>query len=97
MEGHDVLGAGGGVLIVGAYTLLQLGRLDPRSLVYSTVNALGAGLILFSLLYEFNLGAMLVEAFWLIVSCFGIVQVVRRRSRSRDHVEAADPTAEPEA
>jgi hypothetical protein len=77
----DVLGAGGGLLIVGAYSLLQLERLDPRSLRYSVINAIGAGLILFSLMFEFNLGALLVEAFWLLVSCFGIVACLRRGTR----------------
>ena len=78
MSAPDVLGAAGGLLIVGAYSMLQLQRLDPRGLRYSLVNAVGAGLILFSLLFEFNLGAFLVEAFWLLVSCFGIVVCLRR-------------------
>ena len=52
----DVLGTAGGLLIVAAYFLLQIGRLDPRSLAYSAVNAIGAALILFSLWFDFNLG-----------------------------------------
>ena len=78
-DAPDVLGALGGLLIVGAYFLLQLDRLDVRSLVYSAVNALGAGLILFSLAFDFNLGAMLVEAFWLLVSLMGIARSLRAR------------------
>jgi len=97
VSGPDVLGAAGGLLIVGAYSLLQLGRLDPRQLRYSVINAIGAGLILFSLMFEFNLGALLVEAFWLLVSCFGIVACLRRGEAMVEGDEGAPVTAEPEA
>ena len=87
----DLLGAAAGLLIVGAYFLLQIDRMDVRSLPYSAVNALGAGLILFSLVFDFKLEAMLVESFWLLVSCFGVVKVLRHRNRFRETPAARPP------
>ena len=77
----DVVGAAGGLLIVAVYFLLQVERIDARGFVYSSLNALGAALILVSLRFDFNLGAMLVEAFWLLVSVLGIGKWVRARRR----------------
>lgn len=64
---------------MGTYLLLQLERIDSRSLFYSGANAIGALLVLFSLSFDFNLGAALIEGFWLLVSGIGLFAWVRRR------------------
>ena len=78
---HDVIGAMGVALIVGSYFLLQTGwfRAGFR---YSVANALGAAMILYSLVFNFNLAAFMVEAFWLAISIYGIrrSRLARRRS-----------------
>ncbi len=78
-EYFDIVGAIGVVLIVGTYFLLQIGKLGSNSLTYSIVNAIGAALILFSLFFEFNVSAFLIEAFWLLISVIGIVRYLNRR------------------
>lgn len=81
----DLVGIAGASLIVVAYFLLQLGRLDPDSLVFSAVNGLGAAGILFSLFFEFNLSAFVIESFWLAISLYGVIRVWRlRRQRPLD-------------
>ena len=77
---HDLLGIIGVVLILATYMLLQLEKLSATSFLYSAVNGLGASLILVSLIYEFNLSAFTIEAFWLLISIYGIV---RHFSRNR--------------
>ncbi len=57
----DGIGIIGAALIVGTYFLLQIGRLDSRSLPYSISNGLGASGILFSLFYDFNLSAFAID------------------------------------
>lgn len=79
----DVAGTVGVVLILLAYSLLQMGRLQPRQLSYSMLNALGALLILVSLTVDFNLSAVLMEGAWLVISLIGIVHALR--SRPADH------------
>ena len=71
---HDIIGIFGVTLIVGLYLLLQLDRISSRDMRYSAGNALGAGLVLVSLWFEFNLSAVIVESFWVLVSIIGIIR-----------------------
>ena len=79
---HDLLGIIGVVLILATYLLLQLEKLSATSLLYSATNGLGALLILVSLIYQFNLSAFIIEAFWLLISIYGLVRYFSR-NRSR--------------
>ncbi len=72
-EWHDLLGNVGFLCVIGSYFWLQIGRVSGQSPTYSLVNAVGAGLILVSLYHDFNLSAVLVEFFWLIISMLGLV------------------------
>ena len=78
----DLLGMIGVVLILATYMLLQLEKLSATSFLYSATNGLGASLILVSLIYDFNLSAFIIEAFWLLISIYGIVRYFSR-NRSR--------------
>jgi hypothetical protein len=75
---HDLIGNLGVAVILGTYFALQLERIDAKSISYSALNALGAGSITVSLLFEFNLSAFVVEAAWVAVSLYGLVRAVRR-------------------
>ncbi len=79
---HDLLGIIGVVLVLATYMLLQLEKLSATSFLFSAANGLGASLILVSLIYEFNLSAFIIEAFWLLISIYGIVRYFSR-NRSR--------------
>jgi hypothetical protein len=76
----DFVGNVGVALILGSYLMLQLGRLDPKGLAYSAVNATGATLVTISLLYDFNLSAFVVEVFWGAISLLGVVRNLRARA-----------------
>ena len=69
---YDLIGTIGVGMIILTYVFLQLGRIRSETLAYSLLNALGAGLILVSLIYSFNFSAFIVEFFWLLISLFGI-------------------------
>ncbi|HST27126.1 MAG TPA: hypothetical protein VLK26_02010 [Rudaea sp.] len=75
----DAIGLLGVVLILLAYFLLQAGRLHGNALPYQLLNVAGALLVLVSLLYAFNLSAVLMELAWLLVSIYGIARGRRRR------------------
>lgn len=81
---YDVIGSLGVILIIGAYFLLMIHRISSTDLIYSVMNAVGAILILFSLLYNFNFAAFLIEMFWLAISFIGIALAIRRRTNSDD-------------
>ena len=76
---YDNLGTIGVVIIVVTYFLLQLGRIKSDQLNYSLLNGLGAAFILFSLYYDFNLPSVIVEAFWLVISVFGILKYLMKK------------------
>lgn len=73
------VGLVGVVLILTAYLLLQSERMQAENPWYSVLNALGSGGILFSLIYDFNLSAALVEGMWMVISIYGLVRVLWRR------------------
>ena len=72
----DFIGNVGVLMLMTAYLLLQLNKLS-NGLVYSILNAIGAGLIVVSLLTNFNLSAFLMEVFWVLISLIGIYRHIR--------------------
>ena len=68
----DIVGIVGVAVIILTYAMLQLGRIRSEQVLYSLLNAVGASLILVSLYFEFNFPSVVVEAFWLLISLFGI-------------------------
>jgi hypothetical protein len=71
---YDIIGTIGVGVIVVTYFLLKLGRVKSDELIYSLLNGVGAALILISLYFDFNLPSVVVEAFWLVISVFGIIK-----------------------
>lgn len=62
------------LLMVIAYLLLQLEKLSSAAVSYLALNAIGAVLVIISLTVRFNLSAFLMEAFWLLISLFGLAK-----------------------
>jgi hypothetical protein len=74
----DFVGNIGVLMLMTAYLLLQLNKLS-NGLVYSVINALGAVLIVASLLNNFNLSAFIIEVFWILISFVGIFRHFRSK------------------
>ncbi len=70
----DLVGNIGVLLMVVAYLLLQLEKLSSSALSYLLLNTVGALLVIISLKFRFNLSAFLMEAFWLLISLFGLMK-----------------------
>ena len=76
----DLIGNIGVVVLMTAYLMLQLNKLSSDGLAYSLLNAIGASLIIVSLLYAFNLSALLMEVFWVLISFVGIYRYFRQKA-----------------
>jgi multidrug transporter EmrE-like cation transporter len=76
----DLIGNVGVVVLMITYLMLQLNKLRSDELAYSLLNAVGASLIVLSLLVNFNLSAMLMEVFWVLISLVGIYRYFRLKS-----------------
>jgi len=75
----DLVGNVGVVIMIVAYLLLQLNRLDSNAPAYSLLNAFGAGLVILSLTVNFNLSAFILEVFWVLISLIGVYRYLRTR------------------
>ncbi len=79
---YDLVGIVGVAIIIGTYLMLQLERLSSSDLTYSVLNAVGASMVIVSLLVDFNLSAFVVEAFWVLISLVGIARYAMARGRA---------------
>ena len=68
----DLVGNVGVVVLMITYLMLQLDKIKSSNLSYSVLNAVGASLIVASLIVNFNLSALLMEVFWVLISFIGI-------------------------
>jgi hypothetical protein len=76
----DVVGNIGVVILMVTYLLLQLNRIRSDDLMYSLLNAVGASFIIVSLLVNFNLSALLMEVFWVLISFVGVYRYIRLKT-----------------
>lgn len=74
MTVFDVIGVTGTLLMLTAFALPQMGKLQQTSLGYLLMNAFGASFVLISLSEKFNLAAFLLEAAWLVISLYGMTR-----------------------
>ena len=79
----DWVGLAGVALIVTGYFLLQLEKVTHDSLSYLLINLAGASGILFSLFFEWNFPAVLVEVFWIGITLFGIWKFVKKKMQAK--------------
>lgn len=79
---HDFVGNFGVALILVSYLLVQIGRASATGIRYLVANGTGALLVLYSLWFDFNLSAFIIEITWLMISLVGLVRVLQIRRRS---------------
>jgi len=75
----DSLGILGSLLICAAYLAVSLKRVDPEGFAFHIVNASGSILLLVSLYFRPNPGAILIEVLWLAIAGFGIGRALLKR------------------
>jgi hypothetical protein len=79
MRWPDAAGLVGVVLMLTAYIGAQTGRLDPTRAPSLLMNLAGPALVIFSLLFTFNLPAFITEAAWAAAALFGLVRLALKR------------------
>jgi hypothetical protein len=82
----NIVGNIGVMCFLGAYFLLQKGRVSHTSAPYLYLNLAGALLVLFSLTINWNLPAFLLEAAWALISMYGIYKhLYARKGETPSH------------
>ena len=81
LEWYDWIGMLGTLMVLGAFFLLQAGRVHGTGLAYQLLNLVGAAGVLVSLWGNFNISVFLLEAAWVAVSLYGMARAFRARRR----------------
>ena len=74
----DIIGMMGTTLVVLAFFLIQMDKIDPKGLNYNLLNLTGAILLLISLCINFNLASFVIEIFWIIASIVGLIKYFKK-------------------
>lgn len=71
---HDLVGMAGVGCILVMYLAVQTGRVRAEGLIFPLVNLIGALFLLYSLLFKFNLSAVIIQTSWCAISVIGLVR-----------------------
>jgi len=78
----DVIGIVGVAIVVVTYFLLQSEKIDSKGFLYSFLNAIGSLLIMYSLLYSWNLASFIIELIWILISIYGLRKWYRNKTQN---------------
>jgi hypothetical protein len=81
MAPYDIIGFIGAAIFVGAYFANQQRWLSATDWRYPLANLVGACLILVSLCFEWNFPSVVIEAFWALISIYGMARSLAERPR----------------
>ncbi|MBY6068503.1 hypothetical protein KUW17_17285 [Leisingera aquaemixtae] len=76
----DALGLAGSVIIVAAYYLATRGALPADRIPFNAANIAGGALVMLSLVYRPNLGAIVIEVMFLLIAVLAILRNLRARA-----------------
>jgi hypothetical protein len=74
----QLLSIAGALLILLPFAGSQLGRLSPHSLAYQLMNLVGAASLTTVAVIEVQLGFILLEGVWTLMSVIGLWKVISR-------------------
>ena len=77
----DIVGLAGAIFYLIAYALLQLRILNIEDGRYTLLNGLGGVLLIYSLIWNFNLGSLISQVAWLIFTLIGYARFMLDRRR----------------
>lgn len=81
-DASNEVGIIGVILVLVAYFLLQWGKLRSDGFLYSFINLIGAVGIIYSLFFEWNLSAFVIESVWILISLYGIIRFFMGRRKT---------------
>lgn len=64
----------GVICVVLSFLLLQVEKVRYDSWGYLLLNLFGALMLLYSLIYNWNLASVIIEAMWLTITTYGIIK-----------------------
>lgn len=80
---YNTFGIIGDFLILLAYFLLHLEKITYNNFSYPFMNFIGALLIVFSLLFAWNLPAFIIEISWIGISLYGLYRYFKNKTKKK--------------
>jgi hypothetical protein len=72
--GKQIFSFAGALMILIAYTGHQLGWMNPRSASYNILNAVGSTILCYIALHPFQLGFVVLESVWTLISLWALMR-----------------------
>lgn len=79
----EIIGWAAAAIILAAYILLSLGRLDGRSYLYQWMNVVGAGGFIVNSGYNGAIPSAVLNVVWAAMGLFTLLSVWRARQAAR--------------
>lgn len=77
---YEIIGLFGVALMLLAYGLLMSGRMGSDNAAFHGMNLSGSLMVLYSLMFDFNLPTVIIETAWSGVALFGLWRLWRKRA-----------------
>lgn len=81
MELATAIGLVGAVAYLTGYALIQMRVLELEDWRYAALNVLGGVALIYSLMWNFNLGSLLTQVAWLIFTVVGYLHSRHKRRK----------------
>jgi len=75
---EQIVSLGGALLVLIAFTAQQFDKMKPHSMLYLTLNLVGATILTVAAIRVRQMGLTLMEASWSVISLVGLVRAVVR-------------------
>lgn len=85
----DAIGIVGVTFVLSAFFLLNTNKLTALMLRYQLLNFFGSWMILYSLLFHWNLASVLIEIAWISISLIGIVRAINAKRMNRNLLKSS--------
>jgi hypothetical protein len=79
----QIIGFIGAMLILVAYVSLQFKRMSADSALYNVLNAVGSAILVYVALRPFQVGFVVLEGVWAIVSVVALVRGMTPSAKAR--------------
>lgn len=76
----DTVGIIGVILTLLAYYLLNMNKVISTSFIYVYLNLFGSIMLLFSLMFHWNLPSVVIEVAWISISLIGLYRALKSRN-----------------